>query len=196
MTEVINVDEYFKLVPLSETELQERNVSPRMMQRLQHIRGLYAYWLQFPTKTNREIVEYAIKMFGLKKSQAYDDLHLTQILLGNLQQASKNFMRWKINQDLEHDLIIARRKGDLRAVASIEKNRILNNRTDKEDEAELEYDKIVPQVFEPTDDPTVIGIKRVTGLRERIKKLEKKYRGGIEDAVYEEVNDNGDEPTD
>lgn len=116
-----------------------------------------------------------------------------QILLGNLQQASKEFVRWKINRNLEADLKLARGKGDLRAVASIEKNRIMNNRTDKDDEPELEFDKIVPQNFELTDDPTVIGIAKVPGLRDKIRRLEKKYGDTrIEDAQYEEIKEESD----
>lgn len=178
---------------LNDDELREQNVAAAIRERLKRIRGVYAYWLQFPTKTSKEIVDYNMKMFGVGRAQAYDDLHLTQVLLGNLQQTSKEFMRWKINQDLEHDLQLARNINDMRAVASIEKNRILNNRTDKDDEPELEYDKIVPQTFEPTDDPSVIGIKKVPGLRDRIRRLEKKYGRNIEDAEYEEIKD-GDEP--
>lgn len=178
---------------LNDDELREQNFAAAIRERLKRIRGVYAYWLQFPTKTSKEIVDYNMKMFGVGRAQAYDDLHLTQVLLGNLQQTSKEFMRWKINQDLEHDLQLARNINDMRAVASIEKNRILNNRTDKDDEPELEYDKIVPQTFEPTDDPSVIGIKKVPGLRDRIRRLEKKYGRNIEDAEYEEIKD-GDEP--
>lgn len=164
-----------------------------MRERLQRIRGIYAYWLQFPSKFDKEIVDYDMKKFKVGRAQAYDDLHLTQILMGNLQQASKEFMRWKINRDLDDDLIRARSKGDLRAVASIEKARILNNRTDKDDEPELEFDKIVPQNFELTDDPTVIGIQKVPGLRDRIRKLEKKYGDTkIEDANYEEIKEESD----
>lgn len=78
-------------------------------------------------------------------------------------------------------------------VASIEENRIMNNRTDKDDEPELEFDKIVPQQFEMTDDPTVIGIQKVPGLRDRIRKLEKKYGDTkIEDADYEEIKEEHD----
>lgn len=188
-----NIDQYSRLVVLNDDELRQQNVAAAIRERLKRIRGVYAYWLQFPTKTSKEIVDYNMKMFGVGRAQAYDDLHLTQVLLGNLQQTSKEFMRWKINQDLEHDLQLARSINDMRAVASIEKNRILNNRTDKDDEPELEYDKIVPQTFEPTDDPSVIGIKKVPGLRDRIRRLEKKYGRNIEDAEYEEIKD-GDEP--
>lgn len=127
---------------MDDNELAEQRVAVAVRERLKRLRGMYAYWLQFPTKSSKDLVEYAVRMFGIGRSQAYDDLHITQILLGSLQQASKEFMRWKINQDLEHDLRIARSKGDMRAVASIEKARILNNRTDKDDEPELEFDKL------------------------------------------------------
>lgn len=189
----VNIDQYSKLIVLDDNQLQERNVSPSIIKRLGRLRGLYAYWLQFPTKFDKEIVEYDMRMFHVGHAQAYDDLHLTQVLLGNLQQTTKEFVRWKINHDLEEDLKIARRKGDMRAVASLEKNRILNNRTDKDDEPELEFDKIVPQQFEMTDDPSVIGIRKVPGLRDRIRKLEKKYgEAKIEDADYEEIKEEHD----
>lgn len=184
----INIDLYSKLIVLDENELIQKGVATAIRERLQRLRALYAYWLKFPSKTNNEVVEYNIKMFKIGRSKAYDDLRLTQVLLGSMQQASKEFMRWKINQDLEHDLSLARDKGDMRAVASIEKARIQNNRTDKDEEQELEFEKIVPQQFVPTDDPTVIGITKVAGLREKIRKLERKYRQDLmEDTQYEEV---------
>ena len=189
----VNIDEYSRLVVLDDNELQARNVAVSVRERLQRLRGIYAYWLQFPSKFDKEIVDYDMKKFKVGRAQAYDDLHLTQILMGNLQQVSKEFMRWKINRDLEEDLILARARNDMRAVASIEKNRIMNNRTDKDDEPELEFDKIVPQQFEMTDDPTVIGIQKVPGLRDRIRKLEKKYGDTkIEDADYEEIKEEHD----
>lgn len=189
----VNIDEYSRLVVLDDNELQAQNVAVSVRERLQRLRGIYAYWLQFPSKFDKEIVDYDMKKFKVGRSQAYDDLHLTHILMGNLQQASKEFMRWKINRDLEEDLRLARQRGDLRAAASIEKNRIMNNRTDKDDEPELEFDKIVPQQFEMTDDPTVIGIQKVPGLRDRIRKLEKKYGDTkIEDADYEEIKEEHD----
>lgn len=191
MSTPVDIDNYTELIVLDDNELQEQGVASSTRERLKRLRALYAYWLQFPTKTAREIVDYNINMFAIGRSQAYDDLHLTEMLLGSLQQASKDFMRWKINQDLEHDLQLARRKGDLRAVAAIEKNRIMNNRTDKDDEQELEFSKIIPQQFVPTDDPSVIGIRRPKGLRGEIRSMEKKYGRDIEDAEYEEIKDDG-----
>lgn len=194
MSMPVNIDEYAKLVVLNDDELREQRVSTLVMERLHRIRGMYAYWLQFPGKFDQEIVNYDMQMFGVKRAQAYDDLHLVQLLLGNIKQASKEFMRWKINRDLEEDLKAARRAGDFRSVAAIEKNRILNNRTDKDDEMELEFEKIVPQQFEPTDDPTVLGITKVPDLRGRIRQMIKKYSAAnMQYADYEEVEDDGDE---
>lgn len=189
----VNIDQYSKLITLDDNELQEQHVNPVILERLHRLRGLYAYWLQFPSKFDNEIVGYDMAMFKVGRAQAYDDLHLTQVLLGNIQQTGKEFMRWKINKDLEEDLKSARRAQDFRSVAAIEKNRILNNRTDKDDEPEFEFDKIVPQNFEPVDDPTVIGIAKIPDLRGKIRKLVKKYSKDtmIEDAEYEEVEDDG-----
>ncbi|MDD6553084.1 MAG: hypothetical protein PUF37_05795 [Prevotellaceae bacterium] len=191
MSTPVDIDNYTELIVLDDDELQKEGVTSPTRERLKRLRALYAYWLQFPTKTAKEIVDYNISMFSIGRAQAYDDLHLTELLLGSLQRASKDFMRWKINRDLEHDLQMARRKGDLRAVAAIEKNRITNNRTDKEDEQELEFSKIVPQQFLPTDDPSVIGIKKQKDQRAQVRYYEKKYGRDIEDAEYEEIKDDG-----
>lgn len=189
----VNIDEYSRYVTMNDDELQEQHVSQIILTRLHRLRGLYAYWIQFPGKCDREIVTYDINMFRVSRTQAYDDLHLVQVLLGNLQQANKEFMRWKINMDIEEDLKAARRAQDYRAVAQLEKNRILNNRTDKDDEPELEFEKIVPQTFEPVDDPTVIGIQKIPDLRNKIKKLISKYNTdkSWDNTEYIEVEDDG-----
>jgi hypothetical protein len=187
----VDIDEYSRYITLNDEELAELRVNRNLFERIHRLRGLYAYWLQFPNKFENEIVAYDINMFRVGKSQAYDDIRLVQILLGSIQSANKEFMRWKINRDLEEDLKAARRAQDYRSVAAIEKNRILNNRTDKNDEPELEFDKIVPQLFEPTDDPSVIGIEKIPKLRERIKLLNKKYSRNLDTNFdeYEEVED-------
>ena len=46
----INIDEYSRLVVLDDNELQQQNVAVSIRERLQRLRGIYAYWLQFPSK--------------------------------------------------------------------------------------------------------------------------------------------------
>lgn len=186
----VNLDQYSRYVTLDDSELRELRVAESVLVRLRRIRGLYAYWLQFPSKLDNDLVQYDIAMFKVSRTSAYDDLHLVKVLLGNLQQTTKEFMRWKINKSIEEDIAAARRAGDFRSVAALTKVMVLNNRTDKDDEPDLEFDKIVPQNFEPTDDPTVLGIERVPDLRGRIRALYKRYSNTmVQDAEYEEINE-------
>lgn len=185
----VNLDQYSRYVTLDDSELRELRVAESVLVRLRRIRGLYAYWLQFPSKLDNDLVQYDIAMFKVSLTSAYDDLHLVKVLLGNLQQTTKEFMRWKINKSIEEDIAAARRAGDFRSVAALTKVMVQNNRTDKDDEPDLEFDKIVPQNFEPTDDPTVLGIERVPDLRGRIRALYKRYSNTmVQDAEYEEIN--------
>ncbi len=186
----INLDQYAHYVTLDDSELRELRVAEGVLQRLHRLRGLYAYWLQFPSKLDNDLVLYDINQFKVSKSLAYEDLHLVKVLLGNLQQTSKDFMRWKINKSIEQDIAAARRADDYRSIAALSKVLVQNNRTDKDDEPELEFDKIVPQNFEPTDDPTVLGIERIPDLRARIRALQKRYSATmVQDADYEEIKE-------
>ena len=99
-----DIEEYTRLIVLNDDALREKHVQPSVIERLHRLRGLYAYWLQFPDKFDRDIMQQDMALFGVGRAQAYDDLHLVQIILGNMQAATRNFMRWKINQDLEQDL--------------------------------------------------------------------------------------------
>ena len=65
------------------------------------------------------------------------------------------------------------------------------NRLDKEDIAELPFDKIIPVDWETTSDVTVLGAKPIENLDAEIAKLYKKYMDDIEieDIDYQEVDD-------
>lgn len=193
-----NLDEYTRYIVMNDDELKEERISTAIIQRLHRLRGLYAYWLQFPDKFERDILQQDIALFGVGRAQAYDDVRLVQIILGNMQQANRNFMRWKINQDLERDLKEARRQGDYRSVASLEKVRVLNNRTDKEDEPQTDYDRIPLFGVVMTSNPSVLkieGYDNEAALRKDIYVLNKKYSREIEQEQeyidYQEVEDEG-----
>ena len=198
-----NLDEYSKYIVMNDDELLKQPVNPAVVQRVHRLRGLYAYWLQFPDKFERDILQQDMALFGVGRAQAYDDVRLVQIILGNMQQANRNFMRWKINQDLEADLKAARRQGDYRSVASLEKVRVLNNRTDKEDEPDTNYDRIPLFGVTFTSNPKALGIdgyENEESLRKDIAKYNKKYSREIDQdkeyTEYEEVEDDGKPGTD
>lgn len=193
-----NLDEYSRYIVMNDDELREEHIGNNILQRLHRLRGLYAYWLQFPDKYERDILQQDMVLFGVGRAQAYDDVRLVQILLGNMQQATRNFMRWKINQDLETDLKAARRSGDHRAVAALEKVRVLNNRTDKEDEPDTNYDRIPLFGVTFTSNPKALGIdgyENETVLRKDIEKFNRKFsremKMDMDYTDFEEVEDDG-----
>ena len=197
-----DLDNYSKYIVLNDDELQKLPINPAVIQRVHRLRGLYAYWLQFPDKFERDILQQDMALFGVGRAQAYDDVRLVQVILGNMQQAARNFMRWKINQDLEQDLRAARRAGDHKSVAAIEKVRVMNNRTDKEDEPNTNYERIPNLGVVFTDNPKVLGIEgydNAASLRKAVNSMNKKYSREWEKEPeytdYEEVEDDGDGDT-
>lgn len=186
-----DIDQYQNYLALDENELVEMHLHAQVIERVIRFRSLYTYWCRFSSKSPRELVEFDMAMHKVNESQAYDDIHCIKILMGNLQESSKKFWRWRINQMIEEDRKAAKRDGDHRSVASMQKNLIKNNMTDKEDTPDLAFEKIVPLEIVATDDPSVIGIKKIPNLRGSIKKLNKKYLSEIDFDEYVEL-----EPTD
>ena len=89
---------------------------------------------------------------------------------------------------------MAERKKDGRGMAAAAGHYAKYNKIDQEDAIKIPYDEIVPQPFEPTSDPTVIGIKPVANIREKIASMKKRYFADIvEDITYEEVDFNEEE---
>lgn len=99
----VNIDDYMKYMPLNEDELQDFHLSAIVKARVERLRGCYAFWLRYPRFTVREMVDQDKAMFGVSETQAYDDIHLCQVMLGNLNAASKEFWRWKVNQEIDED---------------------------------------------------------------------------------------------
>ena len=63
------------------------------------------------------------------------------------------------------------------------------NRVDIEDEQAMPYDDIVIQPFTATSDPTVLGLRAIPNLDEKIAALLHKYGSDdIEDVEYEEAD--------
>ena len=187
MSVPVNIDEYSEYLPVSSDELRQQLVPEDTIQRIERLRELSSYWRSYPSTSPKELVTRCMQIFKVGKSQAYDDIHILKILIGNLEATTKEFARWRVNQMIEEDRTAARRDGDWRAVASMQKNYILNNQTDKPDTPDMAFDKIVPLQIEPTDDPSVLGIKAPKNLRARRDKLIKQFSKDDEYAEYTEV---------
>ena len=187
MSKPVNIDQYAEFLPVDSSELRLQMVPEDTIRRVERLRELSSYWRSYPSTSPKELVSRCMQLFHVGKSQAYDDIHLLKILIGNLEATTKEFARWRVNQMIEEDRQAARRDGDWRAVASMQKNYILNNQTDKPDTPDMAFDRIVPLQIEPTDDPSVLGIKAPKNLRARRDKLIKQYSKDDEYAEYTEV---------
>lgn len=171
----VNIDAYSEYLPIDSDELRSKLVPEDTILRVERLRELSAYWRSYPQTSPKELVNRCMQLFHVGKSQAYDDIHILKILIGNLEATTKEFARWRANQMIEEDRLAARRDGDWRAVASMQKNYIINNQTDKEDTPDKAFEKIVPLQIEPTDDPSVLGIKAPKNLRQLRDKLIRRY---------------------
>jgi len=185
-----DLDKYTGYLALNEDVLHDEEHLPAdTIERVIRFRGLYTYWCRFPNKSLREMVEWDMKYHKVKESQAYDDMHCVQVIMGNLQESTKKFHRWRVNQMIEEDRAAAKRNGDYRAVASMQKNYIKNNLTDKEDTPDLAFDKILPPVPELSTDPSEVTGKKMPKLRLEIKKMNKRFGYDAEYAEYSEVKE-------
>lgn len=184
----VNIDDYSLYLSQDSRELREQHVPEATIWRVERLRELAAYWRSYPSTSTKELMSRCMQQFKVAQSQAYDDIHLLKILVGNLEATTKEFARWRVNQMIEEDRTAARRDGDWRAVASMQKNYILNNQTDKPDTPDMAFDKIVPLQIEPTDDPSVLGIKVPKNLRARRDKLIRQYSRDDEYTEYQEVS--------
>lgn len=182
----VNIDAYSEYLPIDSDELRSKLVPEDTIFRVERLRELSAYWRSYPQTSPKELVNRCMQLFHVGKSQAYDDIHILKILIGNLEATTKEFARWRANQMIEEDRLAARRDGDWRAVASMQKNYIINNQTDKEDTPDKAFEKIVPLQIEPTDDPSVLGIKAPKNLRQLRDKLIRRYS---KDEEYDDYTD-------
>ena len=159
------------------------------------VRSAYTFARDFPSRKGKEIVDYVMAEFGVQKSIAYEDLKIAQFLLGHFEKASKDFHRWRFNQRNEETREFARKMKHPMAMAKADADYAKYNNLDKEDTEPIDWEKIYIQPFFPTEDPSVIGLKPIPNLREKITKLKKKYLDEIEavDVEYEDVTFNSEE---
>ncbi len=158
------------------------------------IRDVYSYWLQFPNKKDREIVGELMRRGNIQRSAAYEDLRLIKQLLGDLNKASKDYWRYRFLQMAERAYEVAENNGDARSMVAAADKIGKYMGLAEADEVDKGYDKIPIQIFAVTDNPEVIGLKRLPNARERIREMKKKYwNEDIVDVEAEEVDFDIDE---
>ena len=174
----------------AEEELREKYTEP-IVARVLRIRDEYNWFLSNPDAKDRQFVEAALSRYGINRSQAFSDLAIIKALLPQLAQASRDFHRYRFNEMILETYQMAKKRKDTKTMEKAASSYAKYNRVDLEDEQAVPYDLIVVQPFTATDDPTVLGIKPIPRLQERIQELLHKYQAeniDIEDIEYEEAD--------
>lgn len=159
--------------------------------RVMRIREEYNWFLSNPDSKDRQFIDNAVSRFGISKVLAYSDLSIVKALLPHLAQASRDFHRYRYNEMILETFQMAKKRKDTKTMEKAASSYAKYNRVDLEDEQAVPYDLIVVQPFTATNDPTVLGIKPIPNIQEKINALLKKYQAenmDIEDVEYEEAD--------
>lgn len=193
-----NLDLYSDNLMLSEEELLAKKVQPQVIQRIFRLRDIYNYMLRHPLKKDREYVDYIQANYkdddgtSLSKRKAYEDIEIIHAVIGNLQQCTKEWHRWRFNNMIMEGYAIALRKEDAAAIAKLAGQYGKYNKLDKEDAHDFGYGQIPRIVF--TYDVSTLGFPRIPNLRKVIDQTiayfsRSSYRNIAEDADVIEIID-------
>ena len=174
----------------SEDELLQK-YNPEQAERILRLREMYSWYLSNPDSKDRQFIEMSASRYNLCRSQAYADLSVIKLLLPLLASASRDFHRYRYNEMILETYQMAKARKDTKTMEKAASSYAKFNRVDLEDEQAIPYDKIVVQPFTATDDPRVLGIEPLPNLKERIRKMQEKYRResmDIEDVDFEEAD--------
>ena len=171
----------------SEEEIEKAHVPIDVRQRLYRLRDMYSYWLRNPKQGDRHILAEIKRRNGLGDTQAYEDLRLLKLCLGNLQQMTRDWYQYLFIARCEEGFQMARDKGDAGAFAKVLASLGKFTRLDHEQLTGPDYSQIIPQQFEITSDPSVAGFQRIPNVLQLTQQLEKRFKKEIEAAEYEVI---------
>ena len=174
----------------AEDELRQRYPEV-IVARVLRVREEYNWFISNPDAKDRQFIENAVSRFGISKVLAYSDLAIVKAMLPHLSQASRDFHRYRYNEMILETFQMAKKRKDTKTMEKAASSYAKFNRVDLEDEHAVPYDLIVVQPFTATDDPSVLGIKPIPNIQERIDALLKKYQAeniDIEDIEFEEAD--------
>ena len=173
-----------------ESQLLEK-YSEATVQRVLRLRDMYAWVIANPDAKDRQFVEEHLYRYSLSKFTAYSDLAVIKALLPSVSSASRDFHRWRFNEMILETYQMAKKRKDTKTMEKAAASYAKYNRVDLEDEQTVPFDLLIPQPFTATSDPTVLGIKPIPNIQDKIAAMLDKYRKetiDIEDIEFEEVD--------
>lgn len=174
----------------AEAQLQTQ-YNAQQVAHILRLRDMYSWFVANPDCKDRQFITQEKDRFGISTTQAYADLAIVKMLLPLLSSASRDFHRYRANEMLLETYRMAKARKDTKTMERAAASYAKYNRVDLEDEQALPYDMIVVQPFTATSDPTVLGIRPIPNLQQKIDKMLAKYRAetlDIEDVDCEEAD--------
>ena len=174
----------------SESELREK-FPQTSVERLLRIRAMYNWLISNPETKDKEFVDETVSRYGVSKVLAYDDLKVLKSVLPHITQSSRDYHRWKYNEMILETYAMAKKRKDTKTMERAATSYAKFNNVNVEDEQSVPYDMIVVQPFTATQDPSVLGIKPIPNIEEKIRQLIDKYRAesiDIDDIEFEEAD--------
>ncbi|MDE6237828.1 MAG: hypothetical protein K2M45_08175 [Muribaculaceae bacterium] len=162
-----------------------------LVEKVIRIRAMHQWILANPAAKDALFISEDVHRHNISRPTAYSDLAVIKALLPSLETASREFHRWRFNEMLLKTFEMAELRKDARTMERASATYAKFNAIDREEERSIPIEKIIPQPFVATDDPSILGIKPIPNLRERQRKLIEKYRKetvDIEDISFEEVD--------
>lgn len=169
-----------------------RQAYPQLLvDKVLRVRDMYNWCIANPDAKDRQFVEQELSRYDISKVVAYSDLAIVKTLLPTLATASRDFHRWRYNEMILEIYQMAKKRKDTKTMEKAASSYAKYNRIDLEDEQAVPYEMIVVQPFTATSDPTVLGIKPIPNINDKIKAMLNKYRAetiDIEEITYEEAD--------
>lgn len=173
-----------------EQELR-RKYPDSVADRVMRVREMYNWFLSEPDASDRRFVEEICSRRKISKVTAYADLEIVKTLLPKLSENSREFHRWRYTQMILDTFAMAKARKDTKTMERAATSYAKYTRVDLENERKIPYDLIMWQPFTATEDPSVLGIKPIPNLRQKINSLIEKYRRetiDIDDVEAEDID--------
>lgn len=167
----------------------EQTLSAVELHLFRRYKASFTMWLDEPTMRDSEIRDFLRANFDISESQAYRDIANIKFLLGNVRNANKEWQRYKVINMLDEAYALAKEAKDAKAMILAADKLGKYTQLDQKDDEIKPWDEIIPQTFEPTSDPSVLGIKPMPNYRAKIKEMLKEYSQDIEFIEIREYKD-------
>lgn len=170
--------------------------SDAVVERVLRVRALYMWRLSNPDSSDRDFISEFKSRYPMGKNAAQEYLRIVNALLPMLSEKSRDFHRWRYNEMIMETYQMAKARKDTKTMERAATSYGKLNKVDAEDVQAVPFHLIVVQPFVATDDPSVLGIKPIPGIEDKIKAMLDKYSAetlDIEDVEFEEADLEEDE---